>query len=42
MCRVRPLKMTALLMSLCGAAFMEGGRNARKVTFGGSQGTQGG
>jgi hypothetical protein len=34
--------MTPLLMSLCGTAFMEGRRNAKKVTSGGSQGTQGG
>jgi hypothetical protein len=36
--RVRSLEMTALLMSLSGAAFMEGRWSARKVTSGGSQG----
>jgi hypothetical protein len=41
LCRVRSLEMTVLLMSLSGAAFMEGRRNVRKVTFGGSQGTEG-
>jgi hypothetical protein len=38
LCRIRSLEMTALLMNLSGAAFMEGRRNARKVTSGGSQG----
>jgi hypothetical protein len=40
LCRVGSLEMTALLMSLSSATFMEGRRNARKVTSGGSQGTQ--
>jgi hypothetical protein len=38
LCRVRSLETTALLMSFSGTAFMEGRRNARKVTSGGSQG----
>ncbi len=42
LCRVGSLAMTARLMSLCGAAFMEGRRNAGKVTYGGSEGMDGG
>jgi hypothetical protein len=36
--RVKSLEMTALLMSLSGAAFMQGGWSTRKVTSGRSQG----
>jgi hypothetical protein len=39
--RVRSLEMTALLMNLNGAAFIEGRWSARKVASGGSQGRKG-